>query len=69
VLTAPTVEEILQIADAYGGHIDLIVTDVVMPKMGGRQVAEHIGRLRSGTKCCLCQDIQKMRSSIKEFWK
>jgi len=50
VLTAPTVDEVLQLAQDYAGPIDLIVTDVVMPKMGGRQVAEHIGRVRSGIK-------------------
>ena len=50
VLTAPTVDQSLQLADEYVGFIDLIVTDVVMPKMGGKQLAEHISRTRSGIK-------------------
>ena len=50
VLTAPTADESVQLAEDYVGTIDLIVTDVVMPRMGGKQLAERISRTRSGIK-------------------
>jgi two-component SAPR family response regulator len=40
----------VQLAEDYVGTIDLIVTDVVMPRMGGKQLAERISRTRSGIK-------------------
>ena len=35
----------LKIAETYERHIDLVVTDVVMPNMGGQELATHIIRL------------------------
>ncbi len=31
-----------------GTHVDLVLTDIVMPEMGGRELGEHVGRLRPG---------------------
>lgn len=42
VLTAADGEAAMQIATCGNQHIDLLITDVVMPKMGGRELA---GRL------------------------
>jgi two-component system cell cycle sensor histidine kinase/response regulator CckA len=36
----------LAIAEANDRAIDVVVTDVVMPEMGGRQMVEHLRRLR-----------------------
>ena len=40
----------LEIAARHHGPIHLVVTDVVMPAMGGRQLSEQLARLRPETK-------------------
>jgi two-component system cell cycle sensor histidine kinase/response regulator CckA len=49
VLTAANGVEGLSVA-ASNGHIDLLVTDVVMPEMGGRELATTLKRLRPEMK-------------------
>jgi YesN/AraC family two-component response regulator len=44
VLDARAGEEAKAIADRRGGMIDLLITDVVMPRMGGRELADQIWR-------------------------
>ncbi|MBI5154772.1 PAS domain-containing protein [Candidatus Poribacteria bacterium] len=38
----------LEVADAHGGTIDLLLTDVIMPRMDGGQLAHEIRRRRPG---------------------
>ncbi len=45
VLSAPGVEEAAAISREHPGRIDLLLTDVVMPRMNGRELA---GRLQQG---------------------
>jgi CheY-like chemotaxis protein len=45
VLAAPDGEAALRIAETQQRRIDLVVTDIVMPNMGGRELATHINRL------------------------
>ena len=51
VLTAGTPSEALRLAAAHLGEIRLLITDVVMPEMNGRDLAERITGLKPGLKC------------------
>lgn len=50
VLEAPGAAPALELAREHGGVIDLLVTDVVMPEVGGRELAERLQRIRPGLK-------------------
>lgn len=50
VLNASGGTEALKICREHQEPIDLLITDVVMPKMNGRELAEQIARLRPQTK-------------------
>ena len=50
VLEARHGEEGLELAQRHGGAIDLLLTDVVMPKMDGRELALRVGQQWPGTK-------------------
>jgi PAS domain S-box-containing protein len=42
VLEAENGEDALKVSKAYEGSIDLMITDVVMPRMGGKETAERL---------------------------
>jgi PAS domain S-box-containing protein len=48
VIVASGGAEAIQAAEAYDGRIDLLLTDVVMPQMLGKEVAERLGVIRPG---------------------
>ena len=48
VMVAADAESALRIAAAHAGDIDLLVTDVVMPGMNGRQLSDRIRQSRPG---------------------
>jgi len=50
ILEARSGEDALRIAGLYEGPIHLLVTDVVMPGMGGRQVADRLTATRPETR-------------------
>jgi two-component system, cell cycle sensor histidine kinase and response regulator CckA len=50
VLTAADSREALPLARAHGGPIHILVTDVVMPGLGGREIAEALARERPSTR-------------------
>ena len=50
VLDAPNGAEALRIAAEHAGPIHLLLTDVVMPGLSGRQLSDELTRLRPDTK-------------------
>jgi YesN/AraC family two-component response regulator len=50
VLEAPNGTDAIRLVENHQGPIDLMVSDVVMPGMGGRQLAEKIVALRPEIK-------------------
>ena len=41
----------LKLYEAAPFHIDILVTDIIMPELGGRQLAERLKKLTPGLKC------------------
>jgi CheY-like chemotaxis protein len=50
VLEADSAEQAVAIARSHRDALDLVLTDVIMPGMSGRQVAEAVAQARPGTK-------------------
>ena len=50
VITAESGADALRKNDLTRGRIDLVLTDVVMPHMRGRELADQLRRLRPGIK-------------------
>ena len=47
-------QEALDKAREYGGEIHLLLTDLVMPRMSGKELADELRRDRPGIKVLLC---------------
>ena len=50
VLTSPSPAKAKEIVLEYRGKIDLLITDVIMPEMNGRELAKEISIIRPETK-------------------
>ena len=50
VITAENGEAAIRVSLEWKGSIDLVLTDVVMPKMGGKEVAERLTSMHPGVK-------------------
>ncbi|SHJ12600.1 PAS domain S-box-containing protein [Desulfatibacillum alkenivorans DSM 16219] len=51
VLAAAGPKEAIQLAESFSGRIHLLMTDVVMPEMSGRDLAERLTESYPGMKC------------------
>jgi len=54
VLDAASGEKAIELAASHAGPIDLLVTDVVLPGLSGRTVADRITGTRPGTRVLYC---------------
>ena len=50
VLVAPDGVHALELAAQHAGPLELLITDVIMPDMNGRQLAEALGGVRPGVR-------------------
>src|SRR5262249_47229170 len=50
VLGASRGDEALRLSERHAGQVDLLVTDVIMPGMSGRDVADRLAVLRPGMR-------------------
>jgi len=50
VLSARSADQALKLAKGHAGEIDLLLTDVVMPDMNGKELSERITAIRPGLK-------------------
>jgi CheY-like chemotaxis protein len=51
VLAAPSPDEALRLSAKHVGEIHLLLTDVILPGMNGRDLSQRLGAGRSGLKC------------------
>ena len=51
VLAAGNPIQAIQLAEQFAGDIHLLLTDVVMPEMSGRELFQRLSTQRSGLKC------------------
>lgn len=51
VLTAGTPGEAIELAQNHSGAIHLLLSDVVMPQMNGRELAQRLTTMKPGLKC------------------
>ena len=51
VLSASTAQQAMELARLHTGDIRLLITDVVMPEMNGRQLFDRLCAVKSGIKC------------------
>jgi CheY-like chemotaxis protein len=69
LLEAGDGEEALRVAAQHGGRIDLLVTDVVMPRMGGRELSERLVELHPGARVLFLSgytDDEVVRHGVQE---
>jgi len=51
VLAAGSPDQALALAEEYQGEVDLLLTDVVMPQLSGRDLRQRLYARRPGLKC------------------
>jgi PAS domain S-box-containing protein len=65
VLEATNGEEALQVVQQHAGVIDLLLTDTVMPRMGGEALVEQFKKIRPNTKILFTSGYSDRRSRLQ----
>ncbi|HLZ55916.1 MAG TPA: response regulator [Ktedonosporobacter sp.] len=60
VIVAMDGEEGIALFEMYASSITLVIADIMMPKMKGRQFQEHVRRLRAGIKVLVVSGYQEI---------
>lgn len=66
VLLAENAADAIAQADLYGGTIDLLITDLVMPRMDGVVLSARLAKLRPAMKQLWISAYSEVSSSIHE---
>jgi PAS domain S-box-containing protein len=67
VLSAPNGREALRLVREHPGRIDLVITDMVMPQMGGRELAEMLRGLEPKIKILLMSGYMYKEQDMNEL--
>ncbi len=67
VLRARDGAEGLEISERYDGRIDLLLTDIVMPRMNGLELAQTMLTQRAGTKVLFISGYAQEREVLSEL--
>ena len=65
VLASAHAQGAIVILSRNSARIDLMLTDVVMPGMNGRELGRHAQEIRRDSACCTCQATRVTPSCIK----
>ncbi|MBL8150232.1 MAG: PAS domain S-box protein [Blastocatellia bacterium] len=69
VITAEDGEEAIKLFEKYGSEIDLIITDIVMPKLTIEEIVSVANKLVPSAKLLICSgfaDLDKVESVLKD---
>jgi CheY-like chemotaxis protein len=71
VITAANGKEALEVVnrDYLSNKIDLVISDIVMPEMGGEELAEHLRELNPSIRILLCSGFTDSRVTMKNIQK
>jgi CheY-like chemotaxis protein len=67
VLPAHSPGEAILLCELSDQTIDLLLTDIVMPGMNGKELRDRIAQMRPGLKACSCPVTKQMLRSIAAF--
>ena len=67
VLAARDGVEAAEVSEQYEGSIDLLVTDIVMPRMDGIELAQKVLETRAGTKVLFISGFSQKREILHEL--